>query len=128
MWFRFVDEEDNGPGIGIKFLDPPQWDIGHCTNDVNFYLPSKTGERVWTVRKETGTLKLSCDGEEIFSFNYTDTEVSSNYCTNMWSQSRSKIKFMKEDNASDKYRAKPGGKQNQYLYRWGGGGGVETRR
>ena len=122
MWVRFVELAGAGPGIEIKFLDPPQYSIGYCKNYTEFS-ESKTGwnkKKVWTFKKENNTLQLFCGNEEIFNFNFMDCNENtcSDECKQKWSSKDSIwIKFNGndddlEDTASDYYRSLP--KSNCY--------------
>ena len=125
MWVRFVDTIGVGPGIDIKFLDPPQYSIGYCKHYTEFPKTGSKKKKVWTFKKENNTLQLFCDKEEIFNFNYMECNENTEECEeckqtnlfkvkqNLWSSENfAQIKFGgdvagPEDNASDYYRPLP---------------------
>ena len=123
MWVRFVDVIGVGPGIKVKFLDPPRYSIGYCKNLTDFPKTGSKKKKVWTFKKENNTLQLFCDKEEIFNFNYLDCSQNTEECEECkqkWSGiNYNQIKFNGhddglEDNASDYYRPLP--KSNFYRF------------
>ncbi|KAL5247372.1 hypothetical protein ACHWQZ_G019294 [Mnemiopsis leidyi] len=60
-------------------------------------------ERVWTISKENGKIKLECDSKVIFDIDYA---TSTNYfCKYFWSLEFGQTKFQGGDTASDSYRS-----------------------
>ena len=107
MWVRFVDLNSNGPGLKINFSNPPLYTIGFCLENVQFNMPNARRKyRIWTFSKQDDTLRLLCNGEEVFSLNYV--ELSSETCKEVWSKDFMYTRFEAwngtADTASDFYR------------------------
>ena len=111
---RFFNESEAGAGgFRVKFADPPQYKIGWCSTDwVTFTNIPEEQVRTWTITKTDTSVILACNGVEIV--NYLFSESTTDDCVSYWSRDGVKMKFMSEiddiDTASDKYRAKPTGK------------------
>ena len=105
MWVKFVDANDKGPGIRVKFSDPPKYHIGFCMKFVEFTVCNKSEHRIWTFSKNDGIIQLLCNENEIFKLNYA---TNPGECKDMWSKSFVQISFRQwdgiEDTASDLYR------------------------
>ena len=115
MWIRFVElNSDTGPGITITFSDPASYAVGRCGEDHTFTLPGTEKYRIWTFKKQDNTLKLLCNGVEIYSINYLGV---SDECKSVWSLDFGRTIFSSTsaenglvDNASDFYRQLTTGK------------------
>ena len=115
LWVRFVKLNfDDGPGINIKFNDPPTYTIGWCSNITNdkFTLPGADKHKIWTISKQNGKLQLNGNGVELFDFNFKESELD---CRTKWAWDFAYIKFMSKDSstdtASDMFRQFTKGKQ-----------------
>ena len=79
--------------------------MGWCTGNEEFTMPGTEKYRIWTFKKENKRLKLFCNGEEIFNFNYGNSPAE---CRSRWSNDLPKISFPSNDDftdtASDFYR------------------------
>ena len=98
LWVRFVRVDSNdheGTGVNIKFTDPPTYSIGSCDiTNVSFSMPEGSKPRIWTFKKQNKRLKLLCDGETIFDFDFTK---SSEKCMKLWSLNFEYVKFPEGD-------------------------------
>ena len=116
----FYTQDDTYSGdMYVKFTDPPQYWIGYCNADwVTFTAPEEQ-VRTWTITKTETSVVLACNGVEIV--NYLFSESTRDVCVSYWSRDATKMKFRSNSNgidtASDKYRAKPTGKNYKYNYR-----------
>ena len=90
----------NAGGIRVKFTDPPQYDIGYCTEWVTFTAPEEQ-VRTWTITKTDASPILVCNGVEIVAYGS---------CVSQWSKDAAKIYFTSSDTASEEYRTQPSGK------------------
>ena len=111
LWVRFVKlNTDDGPGITIHLTDPPSYDIGYCSQNNVFEIPSGHTYRIWTIRKQgsTGTIQLFCNGLEIFNFTYATSVSHQDSCKLMWSYDFEHIRFTEipgvKDTASNYFR------------------------
>ena len=103
LWVRFVEHStNNGPGIKMVFSDPPIYSLGYCADNIAFTMCAGS-ERVWTISKGNGKIKLECDGEVIFDIDYATSRNS--LCKYFWSLEFGQIKFQGGDTASDSYRS-----------------------
>ena len=117
MWVQFLDssaDENKGGGIALYFDSEPKYDLGYCESRVHIPL-NKLGtnkSRIWTMKKENATMKLLCNGVEIFDIE-TQTSTKSE-CRTRWSFDCGKIRFastyVDTDTASDFYRKYKTGK------------------
>ena len=100
------DEEGATSYLNIEFNDPPTYAIGHCTpsSKVNFTMP-KGEVQVWTITKYPKTLRLRCNGVQIVSFKFSDSDRSE--CVSAWGSEKVAFQFDVTDTASDFYRAVP---------------------
>ena len=103
---KFVDADDNGPALRVKFSDPPKYHIAFCTNFVEFAVRNIAEHRIWTFSKQENALELLCNGIEIFKFNYVTNFDEK--CKDMWSKNFVQIIFGQwdgiDDTASDLFR------------------------
>ena len=90
LWVRFLDKNSEGAGIHMKFVDPPSYTIGSCTQETDFSIPGTEKYRIWTFKKQDNTLQLLCNGVEIFNFNYGDSPAE---CKSWWTKDFAKITF-----------------------------------
>ena len=115
VWVRFIRLTGDGPGISIKFNNPPTYSIGRCSNISNeeFTLPGADKHKIWTISKQNDKLQLNGNGVELFDFNFK--ESSELDCKKMWALDFAHIKFMSTvdniDTASDMFRQLTKGKQ-----------------
>ena len=116
LWVRFLKlNSGEGPGISIKFNDPPTYSIGRCSNISNeeFTLPGADKHKIWTISKQNDKLQLNGNGVELFDFNFKDSSELD--CKTMWALDFAHIKFMSTvdniDTASDMFRQLTKGKQ-----------------
>jgi hypothetical protein len=69
-------------------------------------MPGTNKQRVWTFSKKSNRLKLLCNGEQIFDFNYADSNIKD--CRNNWNLDFGHMEFASThiltDTASDSYR------------------------
>lgn len=63
-------------------------------------------EHVWTVRKSTKRLKLSCNDVPIFNYEFSKSPKGDD-CVQRWSTYAVKFQFHVEDEVADFYRANP---------------------
>ena len=103
LWVRFVElNSDNGPGITVKFENPPLYEFGYCADPISFNMPDAEKNRIWTFRMENNRLQLNCNGVEILDFYFA--EASRDDCRTNWSLDFAHFKFETADTASDSYR------------------------
>lgn len=99
-------------GIVVIFSDPPQYNIGRCTENIPFHNLPRTQNRIWTISKDSSMVNLTCNGVEIFNFQF-DTDYVNRECFDRWRRDVHTIIFKNDeydsmiDTASDTYRAKP---------------------
>ena len=114
---RFIDASDIGPGFWIQFADEPSYHIGYCIPDTPITVSCSDKYKIWTFRKQNSILQLSCNGVEIFHFDYASSSEA--YCKNFWSLDFVNIIFARDhdmkDTASDSFRHLPKGDQNPRL-------------
>nr|AFK75413.1 putative secretory peptide-3 [Pleurobrachia bachei] len=86
---------------------------GSCKNWYSLFpvQPPEEVDKTWTIRKNTTTLSIECNGVEVLNYQFSDSNDSS--CVERWGGDVVElIKFSgkesgNEDTASDTYRAKP---------------------
>ena len=91
--------------MSITLGSTPYYDIGYCKGDTAIPkdLLGTDDNRVWTIKEENSKLELTCNGVQIFEFDFSDPGVSEN-CKSRWSLGAPILKFAGTDNASDFYR------------------------
>ena len=120
MWVQFL-ENSRGAGISVRFDSTPNYHIGSCvTGRQNIPLDKlETGnDRVWTIEMNDSTVRLFCNGEEIFDFETQSTNDGD--CKDRWSLDFNVLKFVDnswnngtKDTASDFYREHTTGNDRQ---------------
>ena len=109
IWTQFVDSSGNGRGISITLGYTPSYEIGYCTDEtvIPKELLGTDDNRVWTLKEENSKLELTCNGVQIFEFDFAGPGVRES-CKNKWSLGATILKFASyssgTDNASDFYR------------------------
>ena len=106
VWIRFVDHENNGPGLDISFDNPPTWNVGFCQNGERIPLAipqSRSKTTVWTITKTVAFMRVFCDGEEVFNYNFADSTMIT--CETYWAtRTTDHILFESSDTGTDSYR------------------------
>ena len=93
----------------MRFTSPIKYSIGQCTaTDELTVMPVQPGDevdKIWTIRKNTTTLSIECNGVEVLNYHFSDS--SDTDCVTKWAGDVMKIKFSQLDTASDGYVEKP---------------------
>ena len=89
--------------VRVKFSSPPKTSGGSCTTDMTNMPVADT--RVWTIRKNTTSLALACNGVDIWYTLFSDQ----NRCIAGSDGNADRITFSVADNASTAYRRRPTG-------------------
>ena len=104
LWVTFYQEDGTGlGGVDIKLTDPPQYQIGHCTDDINFTVPE--GQVTWTITKTDVSISISANDDELLTLLFSESTRSE--CVSQWSRDVASIQFNSQDTASQMYRAQP---------------------
>ena len=113
MVVRFYSSHGNAVGgVSLYFNSSPQYYISSCnTSDTDFptVLPSAK-DKVWriTLTRTSGIrLVVHCNEVEVLNILMSDSTCSRSEWNTYWSKNIAKIRFSKQDNASDNYRCRP---------------------
>ena len=99
---QFYEEDGTGiGGIDISFTDPPNYQIGYCTDDIDFTMLED--EVTWTITKTDVSIAILSNDEELINLLLSESTLSD--CVPSWSRDAVSIKFDSGDTASDMYRA-----------------------
>ena len=95
---------DDAGGLGITFVDPPEFKILYCSQQLvsSSDLPAQLS-KIWTITKTAKTLKIACNDVEMMIFTFS--ESAKDTCVPYFSRDVEKILFQKLDTASDEFRA-----------------------
>ena len=108
LWVRFREDPIvlDPNGVRIILSDPPTYEVGSCTNDasnsrIQFVLSASTKPiRIWTIIKFKTSLRLICDGVEIFDIAFSKSAG----CKQAWDKDIEYFKIKEGDEATDEYR------------------------
>ena len=112
VWFENANEGFAG-GLFVYFTSPLSYLIDSCTesdiSDTSFPSDIPTDiDKIWTLTlirtSETQNLVITCNNKEVLNFSISETTCTDAWWPVAWTQEVKKIKFLKEDNASDFYR------------------------
>ena len=92
--------------MDISFENPPTWNVGYCQNGerIPLEIPQSRSEiTVWTVTKTVAFMRVLCNGEEVFNYNFADSSETS--CVDSWAtRTTDHIFFKSSDTGTDSYR------------------------
>ena len=105
----FETDENQAGGLVVVFEETLKYKIIDCHDGTgHLYFPNKFknfggAEKVWTINRAVGHLKLECNGVIVF-----DKEMSESECESVdrdkWDREATKISFLHYDSASLQYR------------------------
>ena len=106
LWVKFGEDRLKADQKGIRIIlsDPPTYEVGSCTDDapnsrVQFVLTASK-PRIWTIIKYKTSLRLICDGAEIFDIAFNEKAD----CKEAWDKNFEYFKIKDMDKATDEYR------------------------
>ena len=99
----FTSSGDKAGFINIKFSKSLKYDIGECTADWVKFETSEEEEKTWLISKDEDSVTISCNGEEVVDFVFSESKKKG--CEGTWSGEASQIKFAAVDTATVSFRA-----------------------